>query len=129
MFSDSFKDDRGISRGSAAAITDLPRMSESIFLLDQVTNATLAAGSQAGTLHGIAITSPQRLEQLKDVADHAESWHPRCQLHDVAWAVRRREAPLRKRSTRYAVCAMPSPTPCGAGELKELGRWPFPAAG
>ena len=60
-------------RGSAPAITDL--LGGQIDLLwDQVTNALPQI--QAGTLHGIAITSPQRLEQLKDVPTTAELGMP-----------------------------------------------------
>mgnify|MGYP003693568257 CR=1 FL=1 len=60
-------------RGSAPAIGDL--LAGQIDLLwDQVTNALPQI--QAGTLHGIAITSPQRLEQLKDVPTTAELGMP-----------------------------------------------------
>jgi len=60
-------------RGSAPAITDL--LAGQIDLLwDQVTNALPQV--QAGALHGIAITSPQRLEQLKDVPTTAELGMP-----------------------------------------------------
>src|SRR3954447_12990213 len=56
-------------RGSAPAITDL--LGGQIDLLwDQVTNAITQV--QSGGLHGIAVTSPQRLEQLKDVPTTAE---------------------------------------------------------
>jgi tripartite-type tricarboxylate transporter receptor subunit TctC len=60
-------------RGSAPAITDL--VAGQIDLLwDQVTNALPQI--QAGTLHGIAITSGERLEQLKDVPTTAELGMP-----------------------------------------------------
>ena len=60
-------------RGSAPAITDL--LGGQIDLLwDQVTNAITQV--QAGALHGIAVTSPQRLEQLKDVPTTAELGMP-----------------------------------------------------
>jgi tripartite-type tricarboxylate transporter receptor subunit TctC len=60
-------------RGSAPAIGDL--LAGQIDLLwDQVTNALPQI--QAGMLHGIAITSPQRLEQLKDVPTTAELGMP-----------------------------------------------------
>src|SRR5438105_5273329 len=60
-------------RGSAPAITDL--LAGQIDLLwDQVTNALPQV--QAGTLHGIAITSAERVEQLKDVPTTAELGMP-----------------------------------------------------
>ena len=60
-------------RGSAPAIGDL--LAGQIDLLwDQVTNALPQI--QAGTLHGIAITSPKRLDQLKDVPTTAELGMP-----------------------------------------------------
>jgi tripartite-type tricarboxylate transporter receptor subunit TctC len=56
-------------RGSGPAIGDM--LAGQIDLLwDQVTNALPQI--QAGTLHGIAITSSERLEQLKDVPTTAE---------------------------------------------------------
>src|SRR5947208_15598517 len=60
-------------RGSAPAIGDL--LAGQIDLLwHQVTNALPQI--PAGTLHGIASTSPQRLEQLKDVPTTAELGMP-----------------------------------------------------
>jgi tripartite-type tricarboxylate transporter receptor subunit TctC len=60
-------------RGSGPAIGDM--LAGQIDLLwDQVTNALPQI--QAGTLHGIAITSPSRLEQLKDVPTTAELGMP-----------------------------------------------------
>ena len=60
-------------RGSGPAIGDM--LAGQIDLLwDQVTNALPQI--QAGTLHGIAITSPKRLEQLKDVPTTAELGMP-----------------------------------------------------
>ena len=60
-------------RGSGPAIGDM--LAGQIDLLwDQVTNALPQI--QAGTLHGIAITSSQRLEQLKDVPTTAELGMP-----------------------------------------------------
>ena len=74
-------------RGSAPAIADL--LAGQIDLLwDQVTNALPQI--QAGTLHGIAITSSERLDQLKDVPTTAElgmpevsysMWHGRSRHH------------------------------------------------
>ena len=60
-------------RGSAPAITDL--LAGQIDLLwDQVTNALPQI--QGGMLHGIAITSTERLEELKDAPTTAEPGMP-----------------------------------------------------
>src|SRR4051794_13276183 len=68
-----FKPTVAAYRGSAPAIADL--LAGQIDLLwDQVTNALPQI--QAGTLHGIAITSSERLEQLKDVPTTAELGMP-----------------------------------------------------
>src|ERR1700752_3512365 len=68
-----FKPTVAAYRGSAPAIDDL--LAGQIDLLwDQVTNALPQI--QAGTLHGIAITSSERLEQLKDVPTTAELGMP-----------------------------------------------------
>ncbi len=112
-------------RGSAPAITDL--LAGQIDLLwDQVTNALPQI--QAGTLHGIAITSPQRLEQLKDVPTTAELGMP--EVSYTMWhglyvakgtpkeAVDALNAALRKALSDPGILA----------KLKELGTLPFPAA-
>ena len=68
-----FKPTFAAYRGSAPAISDL--MGGQIDLLwDQVTNALPQV--QAGMLHGIAITSERRLEELKDVPTTAELGMP-----------------------------------------------------
>lgn len=59
--------------GSGPAISDLLG-GQIDFLWDQVTNGLPQIPS--GALHGIAITSPQRLEQLKDVALRAALTDP-----------------------------------------------------
>jgi tripartite-type tricarboxylate transporter receptor subunit TctC len=112
-------------RGSAPAITDL--LAGQIDLLwDQVTNALPQI--QAGTLHGIAITSPQRLEQLKDVPTTAELGMP--EVSYTMWhglyvakgtpkdAVDALNGALRKALSDPGILA----------KLKELGTLPFPAA-
>ena len=112
-------------RGSAPAITDL--LAGQIDLLwDQVTNAITQV--QAGTLHGIAVTSPQRLEQLKDVPTTAELGMP--EVSYTMWhglyvakgtpkeAVGELNAALRKALSDPGVLA----------KLKDLGTLPFPAA-
>ena len=60
-------------RGSGPAISDLLG-GQIDFLWDQVTNGLPQI--QTGALHGVAITSPQRLEQLKDVPTTAELGMP-----------------------------------------------------
>jgi tripartite-type tricarboxylate transporter receptor subunit TctC len=112
-------------RGSAPAITDL--LAGQIDLLwDQVTNALPQI--QAGTLHGIAITSPERLEQLKDVPTTAELGMPEVSYtmwHGLYVAtgtpketVDALNAALRKALSDPGILA----------KLKELGTLPFPAA-
>ena len=67
-------------RGSGPAIADM--LAGQIDLLcDQVTNASPQV--QAGALHGIAITSPERLDQLKDVPTTAELGMP--QVSYMMW--------------------------------------------
>ncbi len=110
-------------RGSAPAIADL--LAGQIDLLwDQLTNALPQV--QAGTLHGIAITSPQRLEQAKDVPTTAElgmpevsytMWHglyvakgtPKATIHALNAALR---------------AALSEPEL--VEKLKQLGTLPFP---
>ena len=112
-------------RGSAPAITDL--LGGQVDLLwDQVTNAITQV--QAGALHGIAVTSPQRLEQLKDVPTTAElgmpevsytMWHglyvAKGTPKDIVDAL---NAALRKAVSDPGVLA----------KLKDLGTVPFPDA-
>ena len=112
-------------RGSAPAITDL--LGGQIDLLwDQVTNAITQV--QSGALHGIAVTSPQRLEQLKDVPTTAELGMP--EVSYTMWhglyvakgtpkeAVDALNAALRKAVSDPGVMA----------KLKDLGTVPFPEA-
>jgi tripartite-type tricarboxylate transporter receptor subunit TctC len=112
-------------RGSAPAITDL--LGGQVDLLwDQVTNAITQV--QAGSLHGIAVTSPQRLEQLKDVPTTAElgmpevsytMWHgmyvAKGTPKDVVDAL---NGALRKAVSEPSIVA----------KLKDLGTVPFPEA-
>ena len=110
-------------RGSAPAINDL--LGGQVDLLwDQLTNALPQI--QAGTLHGIAITSPERLEQVKDVPTTAELGMP--ELNYTMWhglyvvkgtpkpAIDALNAALRKAVADPAVVA----------KLKQLGSLPFP---
>jgi tripartite-type tricarboxylate transporter receptor subunit TctC len=110
-------------RGSAPAIADL--LGGQIDLLwDQVTNAITQV--QAGSLHGIAVTSPQRLEQLKDVPTTAElgmpevtytMWHGLYVAKGTPKAtVDALNAALRKAVSDPGIVA----------RLKDLGTVPFP---
>jgi tripartite-type tricarboxylate transporter receptor subunit TctC len=112
-------------RGSAPAITDL--LGGQVDLLwDQVTNAITQV--QSGGLHGIAVTSPQRLEQLKDVPTTAELGMPEVSYtmwHGLYVAkgtpkdtVNALNAALRKALADPGVLA----------KLKDLGTVPFPEA-
>ena len=110
-------------RGSAPAIGDL--LAGQIDLLwDQVTNALPQI--QAGTLHGIAITSPQRLEQLKDVPTTAELGMPEVSYsmwHGlyVAMGTPRETTAALNAALRGALS-----DPGLREKLKELGTVPFP---
>jgi tripartite-type tricarboxylate transporter receptor subunit TctC len=112
-------------RGSAPAITDL--LGGQVDLLwDQVTNAITQV--QSGGLHGIAVTSPQRLEQLKDVPTTAELGMPEVSYtmwHGLYVAkgtpkdtIVSLNAALRKAVSDPAILA----------KLKDLGTVPFPDA-
>jgi tripartite-type tricarboxylate transporter receptor subunit TctC len=110
-------------RGSAPAIGDL--LAGQIDLLwDQVTNALPQI--QAGALHGIAITSPQRLEQLKDVPTTAELGMPEVSYsmwHGLYVA---------KGTPKETINALNSALRAALSEpellekLKQLGTLPFP---
>ena len=110
-------------RGSGPAIGDM--LAGQIDLLwDQVTNALPQI--QAGTLHGIAITSPERLEQLKDVPTTAELGMPEVSYsmwHGLYVA---------KGTPKEIVIALNSALrkalsdPELVEKLKQLGTLPFP---
>jgi tripartite-type tricarboxylate transporter receptor subunit TctC len=112
-------------RGSAPAITDL--LAGQIDLLwDQVTNAITQV--QSGALHGIAITSKERLEQLKDVPTTAELGMP--EVSYTMW----HGLYVAKGTPRGAVNALNAALrkaladPGVAAKLKQLGTLPFPDA-
>ena len=112
-------------RGSAPAITDL--LAGQIDLLwDQVTNAITQV--QSGGLHGIAITSSERLEQLKDVPTTAELGMP--EVSYTMW----HGLYVAKGTPRGAVTALNAALrkaladPGVAAKLKQLGTLPFPDA-
>ena len=112
-------------RGSAPAITDL--LGGQVDLLwDQVTNAITQV--QSGGLYGIAVTSPQRLEQLKDVPTTAELGMPEVSYtmwHGlyVAKGTPRETIDALNIALRKAVS-----DPVIVAKLKDLGTVPFPEA-
>ena len=112
-------------RGSAPAITDL--LAGQIDLLwDQVTNALPQV--QAGTLHGIAITSPQRLEQLKDVPTTAELGMPEVSYTMWHGLYVAKGTPKETVGTLNAALRKALSDPGVLAKLKELGTLPFPEA-
>jgi tripartite-type tricarboxylate transporter receptor subunit TctC len=112
-------------RGSAPAITDL--LAGQIDLLwDQVTNALPQI--QAGTLHGIAITSPERLEQLKDVPTTAELGMPEVSYTMWHGLYVAKGTPKETVDALNAALLNALSDPGILAKLKELGTLPFPAA-
>jgi len=112
-------------RGSAPAITDL--LAGQIDLLwDQVTNALPQV--QAGTLHGIAITSPQRLEQLKDVPTTAELGMPEVSYTMWHGLYVAKGTPKETVGALNAALRKALSDPGVLAKLKELGTLPFPEA-
>ena len=112
-------------RGSAPAITDL--LAGQIDLLwDQVTNALPQI--QAGTLHGIAITSPERLEQLKDVPTTAELGMPEVSYTMWHGLYVAKGTPKETVDALNAALRKALSDPGILTKLKELGTLPFPAA-
>jgi tripartite-type tricarboxylate transporter receptor subunit TctC len=112
-------------RGSAPAITDL--LAGQIDLLwDQVTNALPQI--QAGTLHGIAITSPERLEQLKDVPTTAELGMPEVSYTMWHGLYVAKGTPKESVDALNAALRKALSDPGILTKLKELGTLPFPEA-
>jgi tripartite-type tricarboxylate transporter receptor subunit TctC len=112
-------------RGSAPAITDL--LAGQIDLLwDQVTNAITQV--QAGTLRGIAVTSPQRLEQLKDVPTTAELGMPEVSYTMWHGLYVAKGTPKETVAELNAALRKAVSDPVVVAKLKELGTVPFPEA-
>jgi tripartite-type tricarboxylate transporter receptor subunit TctC len=112
-------------RGSAPAITDL--LAGQIDLLwDQVTNAIQQV--QSGMLHGIAITSTERLDELKDVPTTAELGMP--ELNYTMWhgLYVVKGTPKDKIAALNDALRKALADPEVATRLKQLGTLPFPAA-
>ena len=112
-------------RGSAPAITDL--LGGQIDLLwDQVTNAITQV--QAGALHGIAVTSPQRLEQLKDVPTTAELGMPEVSYTMWHGLYVAKGTPKETIDALNAALRKAISDPGIVAKLKDLGTVPFPDA-
>ena len=110
-------------RGSAPAITDL--LGGQIDLLwDQVTNAITQV--QAGSLHGIAVTAPQRLEQLKDVPTTAELGMPEVSYTMWHGLYVAKGTPKETIDALNAALRKAVSDPGIVGKLKDLGTVPFP---
>jgi tripartite-type tricarboxylate transporter receptor subunit TctC len=111
-------------RGSAPAITDL--LGGQIDLLwDQVTNAITQV--QAGSLHGIAVTSPQRLEQLKDVPTTAELGMPEVSYTMWHGLYVAKGTPKETVDALNAALRKAVSDPGIVAKLNDLGTVPFPA--
>jgi tripartite-type tricarboxylate transporter receptor subunit TctC len=112
-------------RGSAPAIGDL--LAGQIDLLwDQVTNALPQI--QAGTLHGIAITSPERLEQLKDVPTTAELGMPEVSYSMWHGLYVAKGTPAEIIATLNSALRKALADPALLEKMKQLGTLPFPEA-
>src|SRR3954447_14407667 len=112
-------------RGSGPAIGDL--LAGQIDLLwDQVTNALPQI--QAGTLHGIAITSPERLEQLKDVPTTAELGMPEVSYTMWHGLYVAKGTPKETVTALNAALRTALTDPGVLERLKQLGTLPFPEA-
>src|SRR3954471_10946777 len=110
-------------RGSAPAIGDL--LAGQIDLLwDQVTNALPQI--QAGTLHGIAITSPERLEQLKDVPTTAELGMPEVSYSMWHGLYVAKGTPVETIAALNSALRKALADPVLLEKLKQLGTLPFP---
>jgi tripartite-type tricarboxylate transporter receptor subunit TctC len=118
-----FKPTVAAYRGSAPAISDL--LAGQIDLLwDQVTNALPQI--QAGTLHGIAITSPERLEQLKDVPTTAELGMPEVSYSMWHGLYVAKGTPKETIATLNSALRKALADPGLREKLKQLGTLPFP---
>ena len=112
-------------RGSAPAITDL--LAGQIDLLwDQVTNAITQV--QSGALHGIAITSSERLEQLKDVPTTAELGMPEVSYTMWHGLYVAKGTPRPVIAALNAALRKAASDPGVVAKLKQLGTLPFPGA-
>ncbi len=112
-------------RGSGPAIGDL--LAGQIDLLwDQVTNALPQI--QAGTLHGIAITSSKRLDQLKDVPTTAELGMPEVSYTMWHGLYVAKGTPRETIGALNAALRKALSDPVLLEKLTQLGTLPFPEA-
>jgi tripartite-type tricarboxylate transporter receptor subunit TctC len=110
-------------RGSGPAIGDM--LAGQIDLLwDQVTNALPQI--QAGTLHGIAITSSERLEQLKDVPTTAELGMPEVSYSMWHGLYVAKGTPVETIGALNSALRKALSDPLLLEKLKQLGTLPFP---
>jgi tripartite-type tricarboxylate transporter receptor subunit TctC len=110
-------------RGSAPAIGDL--LAGQIDLLwDQVTNALPQI--QAGMLHGIAITSSQRLQQLPDVPTTAELGMPEVSYSMWHGLYVAKGTPAETIAALNAALRKALADPALREKLQQLGTLPFP---
>src|SRR6185295_13502599 len=110
-------------RGSAPAITDL--LGGQVDLLwDQVTNAITQV--QSGALHGIAITSTERLEQLPDVPTTAELGMPEVSYTMWHGLYVAKGTPKEAIAALNAALRRAVADPGVVARLKQLGTLPFP---
>src|SRR5712672_2301976 len=110
-------------RGSGPAIGDM--LAGQIDLLwDQVTNALPQI--QAGTLHGIAITSSERLEQLKDVPTTAELGMPEVSYSMWHGLYVAKGTPKETIGALNSALRKALSDPALLEKLKQLGTLPFP---
>jgi tripartite-type tricarboxylate transporter receptor subunit TctC len=110
-------------RGSGPAIGDM--LAGQIDLLwDQVTNALPQI--QAGTLHGIAITSSERLEQLKDVPTTAELGMPEVSYTMWHGLYVAKGTPVETIAALNSALRKALADPGLLEKLKQLGTLPFP---
>src|SRR4051812_29284355 len=120
-----FKPTFAAYRGSGPAITDL--LGGQIDLLcDQVTNGLPQI--QSGALHGIAITSAQRLEQLKDVPTTAELGMPEVSYTMWHGLYVAKGTPKETVTALNAALRTALTDPGVLERLKQLGTLPFPEA-
>lgn len=118
-----FKPTVAAYRGSAPAIGDL--LAGQIDLLwDQVTNALPQI--QAGTLHGIAITSSERLEQLKDVPTTAELGMPEVSYSMWHGLYVAKGTPKETVGALNTALRNALTDPAVLEKMKQLGTLPFP---
>jgi tripartite-type tricarboxylate transporter receptor subunit TctC len=110
-------------RGSNPAIADL--LAGQIDLLwDQLTNALPQI--QAGTLHGIAITSKERLEQVKDVPTTAELGMPEVSYTMWHGLYVAKGTPKERIAALNAALRDALSDASVLEKLKQLGSLPFP---